>query len=49
MLRMQTGLDKTPCINRTLAVHDPSSVVSSDATGMLKGRRGQPDIFVAER
>jgi hypothetical protein len=26
-----------------------SSVVSSDATGMLKGRRGQPDIFVAER
>jgi hypothetical protein len=23
MLRTQTGLDKTPCINRTLAVHDP--------------------------
>jgi hypothetical protein len=21
--RTQTGLDKTPCINRTLAVHDP--------------------------
>jgi hypothetical protein len=25
MLRTQTGLDKTPGINRTLAVHDPSS------------------------
>jgi hypothetical protein len=22
ILRTQTGLDKTPCINRTLAVHD---------------------------
>ena len=22
MLRMQTGLDKTPCINRTRAIHD---------------------------
>ena len=22
MLRTQTGLDKTPCIDRTLAVHD---------------------------
>jgi hypothetical protein len=25
MLRTQTGLDKTSCINRTLAVHDRMS------------------------
>jgi len=39
MLRTQTGLDKTPCIDRTLAVHDQMVIISQIARSRCPYRK----------